>query len=693
MLFTPLFSEDYILSPSEGTWANYQSLVLDMPYNYQAFYSLAGENPLEFGLMYDEPVVLEAEGDITIDIVIVDENYNKVSENSINYTVTNQPTPEFITLDTLEPLILVNEQKSLSIPKNITFSLNNSEEFRKGNELAITDKMYFERYIPIIFNIDDNLYKYILKLGNSNNVDSLFQSAEELIKIKNWNYITFLNSKNITYSINNQSNMYTNTGTVYIDRTSDVVLNWKITNSNNPDESFTIFLPKKPEILGIPTVPIVNSAINFYLSDSRFVFGKPQNDNRILGLSRIFIDTIYGDAYSFFENIPIYYNGIKQGELQASFIIDKIPPQNPVIYTDNQNLYSRDDVVVKFSSTDPMLYYISDPILSKEGFKSSEINNKTPVDSINVDNFTSLNTNLITLSNSSTYAQAYEIFAYSTDYAGNNSDIVSFKVILDPYNYYVTQDFKGKSTKKPLGTIDDPFTDINDINYILNKQNFQNFYLDGIFKIDSSIDIFAHTSFYSKDSTRLIFKYGETFSVKDSLLTLKGGTLEQSDNNESLITENTFIDSINSVLSIEDCEIVLTGGENNNCVSLDESSLYVSNSGMTVQANGYGVGVRSNNSSIIADTLRTILVADTAIPLSIINSKCKIENSAFISNARYSRSIESINSELTFLNNMFVFDPIVKISKSNVPAIWFDSESVIKENKDNTYAGFTNLLK
>ena len=688
--FIPLFSNDYIISPTEGNWGNYQSLVLDIPHDYEAFYSLAGENPLEFGLMYDGPVVLENEGDVTIDIVIVDENYEIVTDTSIDYTVVQYPTPEFIVLDELDPVLSINEEKELSIPEDISYALNNSETFFKGKKLSITDKMYFERYIPIVIDINNVFYKYIIKLGNTNQTESVFVESENLIKIKNWNYITFLNAKNVTYSLNNQSFMYTNTGTIFIDRSTDVLLEWKESNTDS-DELYSIFLPKKPQILGIPTVPIVNTAINFYLSDSRFVFGKQQDDNSILGLSDIYIDTIYGDAYSFFENISIYYNGIKQGDLQASFIIDKIPPVNPVIYTDSKNLYSREDLIVKFSSTDPILYYIAEPKTSKTGFNASDIYNKTPVELINLANFSSLDTNSISFSNTSTFAQSYEIFAYSTDYAGNNSEVVSFKIILDPYNYYITQDFERTSTKKPLGTIDDPFIEIKDVNNLINKQSFQIFYLDGIFEIDSPIDILTHTTFNSTDSTRLIFNYGNTFSVKDSLLTLKGGTLEQSSNN-SLNNENTFIKSINSILSIENCEVVLTGGENNNCVALDNSSLYIYNSGITVQSVGYGAGVLANNSSIVADSLRTIIVAETAIPISLVNSTCGVENSAFISNAQYSRSLESINSEFSLVNNMFVFDPIAKVSKPNISAIWFDEQSVMKKNEANTFAGFTELF-
>lgn len=686
----PSFSEDYIISPSEGTWANYQSLVLDLPYNYQAYYSLAGENPLEFGLIYDEPVVLENEGETEIKIVIVDEEHNVVSDETLNYTVDLQEKLDFVLQDDLAPVIEINQENSFFIPEDVQYSLNNNDTFVSGKYLTISEKMYFERYIPIILGKNNIPYRYILKLGNSNANDNTFEKSESLIEIDNWNYITFSNLKDVSYSINNEPFMHTNTGSIYIDRSEDVHLEWKQTSTNSNTELFSVFLPKKPEILGIPTVPIVNKSISFYLSDSRFVFGKELNEDAVLGIGHVFIDTIYGDAFSFFENIPIYYNGIKQGELQASFIIDKIPPQNPIVSSVNDEVYSRDSITISIDSNDPVLFYVPDPKTSKTGFVSYEFKNKSPVEQVNVNQFSSLESNTITLTNSSTNAQSYEIFAYSKDYAGNASEIVSLKVVIDPYNYYIKQDFKSVNDN-PLGTIDDPFTDLSQIESILNTQNFQNFYLDGVFEDLNSIDLHSHTAFFCTDSTRLIFKYGETLSVKDSLLSIQGGTLEQSTSNHAISTKNTFIDSINSIVSIENCEIILTGGKNNNCISLDESSLYIYNSGLTVQSIDYASGVLANNSSIMSDSLRTILVADTAIPLSLVNSTCGIENSAFISNAQYSRSIELINSEFSLINNTFVFDFTNQKQKNHIPAIWFDSQSILKKDTQNTFAGFTSL--
>ena len=45
-----------IISPVEGTWANKQPLIVEVPSGYEVYYSLSGSNPLDFGFIYDAPV-------------------------------------------------------------------------------------------------------------------------------------------------------------------------------------------------------------------------------------------------------------------------------------------------------------------------------------------------------------------------------------------------------------------------------------------------------------------------------------------------------------------------------------------------------------------------------------------------------------------------------------------------------------
>lgn len=56
-----------VISPAKGVLANYQSLVLNVPAEYEAYYSLSEEEPLIFSFAYDEPVLLNVDGDAQVE--------------------------------------------------------------------------------------------------------------------------------------------------------------------------------------------------------------------------------------------------------------------------------------------------------------------------------------------------------------------------------------------------------------------------------------------------------------------------------------------------------------------------------------------------------------------------------------------------------------------------------------------------
>ena len=81
-----LFAENsFVLSPVEGNWSNYQSIIIDVPEGATAFYSFTGDNPLYSGFAYESPVLLELEGDINLKVVILDKD-DSVKEETVNFS-------------------------------------------------------------------------------------------------------------------------------------------------------------------------------------------------------------------------------------------------------------------------------------------------------------------------------------------------------------------------------------------------------------------------------------------------------------------------------------------------------------------------------------------------------------------------------------------------------------------------------
>ena len=67
-------NNSYILSPVEGQWSNYQSVIIDVPEGATAFYSFTGDNPLYSGFAYESPVLLELEGNVTLKVAILNKD-------------------------------------------------------------------------------------------------------------------------------------------------------------------------------------------------------------------------------------------------------------------------------------------------------------------------------------------------------------------------------------------------------------------------------------------------------------------------------------------------------------------------------------------------------------------------------------------------------------------------------------------
>ena len=75
-----------VLSPVEGTWANRQVLVLDCAPETEVFYSFSEYDPLDFGFAYDDPVLIDLSGEVTLNLVAVHGD-GTMTRKKISYVV------------------------------------------------------------------------------------------------------------------------------------------------------------------------------------------------------------------------------------------------------------------------------------------------------------------------------------------------------------------------------------------------------------------------------------------------------------------------------------------------------------------------------------------------------------------------------------------------------------------------------
>ncbi len=682
-----IIAQNMILSPSKGVWANYQSLVLNLPENHEAYYSFTGENPLESGFAYDGPVLIEIDGDVSLEVTIVDSNKISTS-HPIMYTVNLQDKLEYLPVEDGQATLIVNGDDTINLPDTAQFALTNSTVFEQGEKIAISGDMFFERYVLLTLTDGVIPYRYVIQVGDSNKKVQIKPPADESIMITDWNYISFLQEGTTLYSVDGEPLRQTRSGKIYVDRSIDRELKWK---QNINAEFNSISLPKKPDIIGLPSSPSVNYPVNITMSDPRYEFAYDITPIQTVFAQNFLVDTVEGDAFGFSKEFDIYHEGIKHGSIRAAFIIDKIPPSEPVLTSSNVNGYSRDNISITVQASDSVYYYIPQPASSKFGFLSDEYLNETDTKYENLDLYSALESDTILLSNSSGLAQLYEVYVFSKDFAGNTSDIKTFKTVVDPYNYYLTTGNASDSITG-LGTVDKPFTDFIQLHSVLNKAAFQNIYIDGVFREISSLSITRDTVMTATTSSRLIFAPGESIDVQNASLSIEGGTIEQYNPNTSSTLQNTLLHAQNATLSLNNSEFIITGGINSNCIVLDNSSAQIFDSGITVQTLAYGSGIKATDSVLLSDGNRFVQASETAIGMSLVDTSTQINNSSFIGIGPLSRSLEFIDSDFSIINSSFVLEGAREKLTEQYAAIWVDESTVQSTLSNNTFEGFSNLI-
>ncbi|MBO5690500.1 MAG: hypothetical protein J6R96_01400, partial [Spirochaetaceae bacterium] len=161
-----LYSDEgfVIVSPIEGTWANKQSLVLEVPEANEVFYSFSGSHPMESGFAYDGPVMIEAEGAVSLKIALVFSDGN-AAIYTVDYTVESDET-DFdnpFSLNFRQPVVTYSTGESIGIPAGFSYRLGNSSNFLPGDKiLALQGGTFPHRYLPCEIIDGKKAWRFVL---------------------------------------------------------------------------------------------------------------------------------------------------------------------------------------------------------------------------------------------------------------------------------------------------------------------------------------------------------------------------------------------------------------------------------------------------------------------------------------------------------------------------------------------------
>ena len=727
-----------VLSPAEGVWANYQSLVLDLPSGAEVFYSLNGGDPVVSGFAYDGPVVLNVSGNVRLLLVIIGTD-GGTQRFEIPYTVVLKETPLYMQTafeKAGENVVFaeVNASSYIDIPAHISYTFGNTfaqtGKILSGRRLAFREQTVFERFIPLVIYDGDVPFRYILRTGGDGESPGIISDAEidasAPVEFIDWNYARFTIDAPLVYSIDEGAPRVSESGTIRIDRSEPHSIRWKagVSSGGNGLSSGgfrTISIPARPELKGVPLRAVVNTAVRLSFSDQDFLFCVTAKDGRKLFSPVFTVDILEGDAFGFSQNIDVYYKGIKQGSVRPSFIIDKIPPAPPAFISSENGFYARDSVQVSLTSDADIYYYAAPVIKSQTGFTASDIqkiNEEAP--DVKDEDFVRLAGKNPYLKAGEKEAFLYTLYAYSLDTAGNRSAVVRFQTVVDTVNYYAASpavcepDPSSDSVPGATGdgSPDKPFTDFQSLYAAVQKSPsvIVRCFVSGSFTGLHSLEIMRDTEIIGNGNTRLVFEKGASLKVKDAVFSLKNSSLEQLYGGPSDIFQNRLIEAENARLVFSGAELICKDPNSAVCVSAVNSSVNGENSGISVEAPVYAEALNLRSAAAELKNLRVVVISSTALGLKSSRSSAVVDNSSFRLLGNFVRALEFTDSGFMLSANRFIAEnPAARfpnkktLSAKNFSsaAVWSNttvSESAVSvfgddapSTQTNTYTGFTSL--
>ena len=400
-----------IVSPVEGTWANKQSLVLEVPEAYEVFYSFSGSHPMDSGFAYDGPVMIEAEGDVSLRIALVFPDGN-AAVYTVDYTVES-PVYDFdnpLPLNFRQPVVSYTTGQNVTIPAGYSYRLGNSSNFLPGEKVLFLQGGSFpHRYLPCEVMDGNRAWRFILSptgipatlplQGAGSAVGSGAATAgsetavpQEVLQ-KNFSVNNFTAGKKVEFYqsptakkilVEEQTPAYSEVNSFDSSEINPAeppfqITDWTLLTFTRDKLIYSIdngfWQATEGSVIVDRTVAHTiywqsvayekgNPIYSFYLPP------KPEGDYHFEGreavlvalgpeftfvpegltmepVSSLMIDAFYGEELRSNFPIHIYYDGLYQGDGQVSVLVDKCPPTAPALYSSSDAFYNRQDVTVR----------------------------------------------------------------------------------------------------------------------------------------------------------------------------------------------------------------------------------------------------------------------------------------------------------------------------------------------------------
>ncbi len=679
-----------IINPAAGTWANRQTLVLELPDGVSAYYSLDGSAPEKSGLAYDAPVLLDVSGSVSLRVLFVSPRTGK-TERQVSYHVSDAPLPK-------APASAAFLQKTLSagsvryvagdtfdIPPQLQYCLGaECDGFEDGRGLSVSSDTLVARYFPCTVTDGQNYWRFIIHA--TPRISGLYSRRNVPFELSDWDTLTFIDA-NMIYKIDGGW-WERPTEPIKLDRTKSHTISWQRVDYSPENPVTEYFLPPKPEFSvrteaeGAVYVTAANP--------ENYKFAVYDGAELVPELYEYMkIDAFQGDAFSGTVTAAIFYDSVYQGTASFSYNVNRQKPQQPILLSSAPGSLSRKKVSVTVRNPGRHRLYLSftGPVIV-DADKGGDIES-VPFELFS-QKFEKFSGKELTLNPVDGKGAAYRIAAYTEDATGRRSRIAEYKVIVDQCNYYLDGSATDEaSVKAANGSKNHPFASFDSLLSFINRCRVVHI------RVKGKVPMPKETIMLSTNCRIDGSEYAELLFGRYSSIILRNASLSASnimismDEPSALLDKNTrpnIFQLEHSALDLQNVELSALFGDHGTVIDAEDSVINVNKCAVTVTAVAYSSAVAAMRSKITVRDSRVATNADTAVNFSVQSGIFELRTSRCSITGSMGRTAELFDTASTITDNVFTAD-LKKPRKTNEP-IYNGKNNISMEYSGNTSTGF-----
>lgn len=713
-----IYRKDFsVVSPLPGKWDNCQTLVIDTEGSSNIVYTLDGSNPLENGIPYKEPVLLEGEGDFVLRVADTGKNV----ETRLAFSQKKQDggislsQPE--NCSSLGSFISSAEDFSLTVPGKAFYGININSDFSPVFPTEYTDSdknLLIEKnntYLSLVVFKDDSSYLYTLLSGN----DKTPESDYSLFSDEDYHFLVFKND--VLIRENNSWVLQPEPLLVKRDYPHEIV--WKEGSlSSNSVETRQLFLSR--------TAGKLDFDLNVYFNNKPAEL-REKNIHYNISLntipsfadknSPVFDDLNFelpeGTKGRFFISLSLFDGDYISAQKICSFYVNEKSPFIPFLKIAEGSGYSFDWNGFQDLFDGPEIKVFSGfaTVPCGEDFSTVELPCRE-------------NGAFFVKDEEFLFPVNYRTNAFSVDSENRKSLTVCKSGILYPKGIYVSSSGNADGT----GSYDNPASSIDTVlSGLSQKQKSEGVVVfvsgEHISKMKHNIDYTLELRGLKVNSSPLAKDYGVIRFDDNGYFNIENGSLKLL--NISLISSqkelrvHPLINNNNGSFSASDSMFMFQGDSqmftaksagifiNNSVIKHTSDNIVLSAvfSGSEVKITGSELdfseadfiqAVESDGCTLFFDSCTVNLNSQTGAVNGILSKKSEVNLISCVFNTKTdsaSRIIEAWNSVLNVTKSSFYLKNNNDVfSKIKIPALWLDSDSEFKINSENKFQGFSNLF-